>query len=129
MASAFNRLDLAAQRVHDRVFGELFTHKPKTRAANVNAPWVDDTSRTQRTITAIYTERDVPEDLPESIDVREDRRPGVSTHRHTIEVGATAGINVNPGDIFVRAADGSSWRVNAVDLDDANRQKCTVNRI
>ena len=129
MASLFTRLDTAAQRVHDRVFGELFTHKPKTRAANVNAPWVDDTSRTQRTITAIYTERDVPEDLPESIDVREDRRPGVSTHRHTIEVGATAGINVNPGDIFVRAADGSSWRVHAVDLDDAGRQKCVVNRI
>ena len=74
MASLFTRLDTAAQRVHDQVFGELFTHKPKTRAANVNAPWVDDTSRTQRTITAIYTERDVPEDLPESIDVREDRR-------------------------------------------------------
>jgi len=129
MASLFARLDLAAQGVHDRVFGELFTHRPRTRPANVNAAWVSDTSRTQKTITAIYTERDLPLDLPESIDVREDRRPGVSTHRHTIEVGATAGINVNPGDIFVRVADTSSWRVHAVDLDDAGRQICTVNRV
>ena len=46
-----------------------------------------------------------------------------------IEVGATASINVNPGDIFVRVADASSWRVSSVDLDDAGRQKCVVNRI
>jgi len=129
MATLFARLDLAAQGVHDRVFGELFTHKPRTRPANVNAPWVADTSRGQRTVTAIYTEQDVPNDLPESLDVREDRRPGVSTHRHTIEVGATAGFNVNPGDILVREADGSAWRVHAVDFDDVGRQTCTVNRV
>ena len=129
MASLFASLDLAAQRVHDRVFGEAFVHKPRTRSANVNAPWVADTSRTQRTVTAIYTERDVPNDLPESLDVREDRRPGVSTHRHTIEVGATVAITVKPNDIFVRQADGSAWRVHAVDLDDVGRQTCTVNRV
>lgn len=126
----FGRLDVAAQAVHERVFGEAFTHRPMHRGPDVNAPWRADPEREICKLVGIYTERDLPPEMGDQIDQRLDRKPGVSAHVHMIEIDArriTANINV--ADHLVRLADGAVWRVVSIDPDTDGRLFCNVTRV
>jgi hypothetical protein len=127
----FPAYDRAAQGVHEAMFGEIFTLRPKTAQADPNAGFAVDATRPQIAVTGIYRETAVPPTVPESLDPHTDRRPGVSAHRHVIEVDPrTQGkVNISRGDILVRAAPAQAWRVTSIDYDTAGRLFCNVERV
>jgi hypothetical protein len=127
----FSAYDRAAQGIHEALFGEIFVLKPKIAQADPNAGFGVDGARARVAVTGIYREIDVPPIVPESLDPHTDRRPGVSAHRHVIEVDPrTQGrVDVSRGDILTRAAPAQSWRVMSVDYDTAGRMFCNVERV
>jgi hypothetical protein len=129
--SLFAAYDSAAQAVHEALFGEAFTLRPKIAQADPNAGFGVDGARAQIAVTGIYREMDAPPTVPESLDPHTDRRPGVSAHRHVVEVDprTQGAIDISRGDILVRAAPAQNWRVISVDYDTAGRMFCNVERV
>jgi hypothetical protein len=130
MATLFGRLDLAAQAVQERVFGEAFTLRPRKRAAEVNAAWQPDLDRIEIGLVGIYRERDADMNVTDAWDQRTDRRPGLSAHTHVIEIDprTNVGFVSQTGDLLLRQDDGSLWRVVSIDPDTMGRLLHNVER-
>lgn len=128
MAILFDAADRAAQAVHERLFGEAMTLKPKALGPDPNASAGVDGARAQVAVTGIYREMDVPPNVVGSLDTHTDQRPGVSAHRHVIEIDprSQGGVNIARGDLIARASPAQSWRVVSIDADSAGRLFCNV---
>jgi hypothetical protein len=127
VGSAFDRLDRAAQRVQDAVFGTPNTlFRPYKPSNNVNAAPIIDPIRPSASVTVIFTEKDAKENLEEATDRHQDHRPGVSAHIQKIEVDVRQ-WNIDParGDMFI-LPDGRRFRVTSVDPTDVGRVFCNL---
>lgn len=131
MASLFARLDRAAMATLEQVYGEPFEHRPRARAssADVNSrSSAADGTRSTITVTAIYTDREVPGRLSDLYDPRSDQRPGVTAREHIIEVDPRVfAIDVRLDDVFVRLSDGRRFSVSSIQATDTGRLLCHVN--
>jgi hypothetical protein len=132
MASLFARLDRVAMATLEQVYGEAFEHRPRAKpsgAADVNArSSIADGARSIQTVTAIYTDREVPGRMSDLYDPRSDQRPGVTAREHIIEVDQrVVAIDVRLDDVFVRVADGRRFSVVSIHVTDVGRLLCHVN--
>ena len=132
MANLFSRLDRVSMATLEKVYGEPFEHRPRAKPsgeADVNARnSVADGTRSIQTVTAIYTDREVPNRLADLYDPRSDQRPGVNAREHVIEVDPRAfAVDVRVDDLFVRVADGRRFSVNSIHVADTGRLICDVN--
>ena len=129
MGSLFTELDAATQIIYEQVFGEAFLFQPMILSKDVNAPRMADPDRNAIEITGIYSEKDEHEQVFRAMNVHTDRRPGVSMHKHIIEVDPRIwAIELKKGDQLLRLIDHGLWEVQSTDLQSDGRLMCNVSK-
>jgi hypothetical protein len=132
---AFAALAVSASAAIDAVMAEPFAFTPMAYGADKTAPPAADPSRAAATVNATFLDPEAKPLMPNSYDPREARRPGLEsgTPRLWISPGEianqAAGFAVQPGDVFLRQADGVSWRVSSVKPTAGGAIRCAVNML
>ncbi|CUA90213.1 hypothetical protein Ga0061061_111120 [Chelatococcus sambhunathii] len=129
MGSLFARLDAAAERVQQGVYGERWRLVP-LRRAGVNSAPAPDPDRAEREVVGIYRDAPTTVSAPDAYDQRTDKRPGVVTGDPIVEIDprnqAEPPLDVREGDLLVRLADGVTWRIANAPPDGMGRLQCRV---
>jgi hypothetical protein len=116
----------------DEVYGESFWLLPRKRAADPNGPDIPDPSRVEREFVGVFLDPQVKPDMPESYDLRADRRPGVSAGAPRIDIMPeviSSGLVVMAQDLVRCIGTGKIWRVTSVFTTKAAITRCFVNLI
>lgn len=131
MASLYARLDAAAERVQQRVFGERWRLMPMRRAGVNSAPGPDP-ERPEREVVGIFRDALTTLSVPDAYDQRTDKRPGIVTGDPIVEIDprnqAGPTLDVREGDVLVRLSDGVTWRIANAPPDAMGRIHCRVLR-